>query len=152
MAIIGASIGFTFALSLVISPWLNEAIGVPGIFFMMAVLSLMAFLLVRFCIPEPTRESNKTSITLKDFYSILGRIDLGRLNLGIFVLHATQISMFMAVPFSIIETISLPGCTYKTIPNCTKISGRQIAYYLLKWKMPKRDCLMTPKHARWIHY
>ena len=108
MAIIGASIGFTFALSLVISPWLNEAIGVPGIFFMMAVLSLMAFLLVRFCIPEPTRESNKTSITLKDFYSILGRIDLGRLNLGIFVLHATQISMFMAVPFFLISQGDIP--------------------------------------------
>ena len=42
MAIVGASIGLTFALSLVISPWLNDKIGVSGIFFMMAILSILA--------------------------------------------------------------------------------------------------------------
>ena len=29
---IGSTIGLTFALSLVVSPWLNHVIGVPGIF------------------------------------------------------------------------------------------------------------------------
>ena len=40
MAMIGSTIGLTFALSLVASPWLNQVIGVPGIFALTGVLSL----------------------------------------------------------------------------------------------------------------
>jgi len=108
MALIGASIGLTFALSLVISPWLNATIGVPGIFLMMAILTLMAFLVIRFFIPEPISAKKNATLTRKDFYVILKRFDLGRLNLGIFVLHATQISMFMAVPFYLINQGGIP--------------------------------------------
>ena len=42
MAMIGSTIGLTFALSLVASPWLNQLIGVPGIFAMTGVLALLA--------------------------------------------------------------------------------------------------------------
>ena len=38
MATIGGTIGMTFALSLVAGPLLNQAIGVPGIFWMTAIL------------------------------------------------------------------------------------------------------------------
>ena len=47
MAIIGGGIGLTFALSLVISPWLNALIGVDGIFLLMAALSIVAFFIVK---------------------------------------------------------------------------------------------------------
>src|SRR4026209_1863127 len=40
MAMIGSTIGLTFAVSLVASPWLNKIIGVQGIFVMTGVLSL----------------------------------------------------------------------------------------------------------------
>ena len=53
MAIIGASIGLTFALSLVISPILNKLIGVPGIFLLMGVLAFIALGVVKFFIDEP---------------------------------------------------------------------------------------------------
>src|SRR3954464_7054196 len=42
MALIGSTIGLTFAVSLVASPWLNHIIGVPGIFAMTGVLSIIA--------------------------------------------------------------------------------------------------------------
>jgi MFS family permease len=108
MAIVGASIGLTFALSLVISPWLNDKIGVSGIFFMMAILSILAATIIHFFIHEPKRVNKKSSLNLKDFYAVIGRIDLGRLNLGIFVLHVAQISMFMVVPFYLIQQGNLP--------------------------------------------
>ena len=108
MAIVGASIGLTFALSLVISPWLNDKIGVSGIFFMMAILSILAAIVIHCFVHEPKRTNKKIVLKLKDFYAVLWRLDLGRLNLGIFVLHVAQISMFMVVPFYLIQQGNLP--------------------------------------------
>jgi len=103
MAIIGISIGLTFALSLVISPILNTLIGVPGIFLLMATLAVVALGVVRFFIHEPSRKKQIKSASTTDIRSILRNFDLNRLNFGIFVLHASQISMFMAVPFYLIN-------------------------------------------------
>ena len=103
MAIIGASIGLTFALSLVLSPWLNDVIGVDGIFILMAILSFTAFLLVYFFIKEPEIRKEKTKTTASEFFKILKDINLFRMNFGIFVLHATQISMFMIIPIYLVN-------------------------------------------------
>ena len=53
MAIIGMTIGATFALSMVIAPALEGAIGVPGIFLLTGVLAIAAMLVVRFVVPDP---------------------------------------------------------------------------------------------------
>ena len=103
MAIIGASIGLTFALSLVLSPWLNDVIGVDGIFILMAILSFKAFLLVYFFIKEPEIRKEKTKTSADEFFKILKDINLFRMNFGIFVLHATQISMFMIIPIYLVN-------------------------------------------------
>ena len=103
MAIIGASIGLTFALSLVLSPWLNEMIGVDGIFNLMAILSFIAFLLIYFFIKEPEIRKERTKISADEFLKILKDINLFRMNFGIFVLHATQISMFMIAPIYLVN-------------------------------------------------
>ena len=103
MAIIGASIGLTFALSLVLSPWLNDVIGVNGIFILMAILSFTAFLLVYFFIKEPEIRKEKTKTSVDEFFKILKDVNLFRMNFGIFVLHATQISMFMIIPIYLVN-------------------------------------------------
>ena len=41
MAMIGSTIGLVFAMSLVAAPWLNQLIGVPGIFALTGVLGLL---------------------------------------------------------------------------------------------------------------
>lgn len=115
MAMIGASIGLTFALSLVISPWLNSLIGVPGIFMLMAIFSFIAVLIIKYLIQEPAEIKKSVSLSLQDVGIILRRFDLNRLNFGIFVLHATQISMFMAVPFYLINQGQLPLDQHWTI-------------------------------------
>ena len=103
MAIIGASIGLTFALSLVISPILNSAIGVSGIFILMAILAFFALVFVRFLIKEPLNKKRFKSKSNDEMISILKNFNLNRLNFGIFTLHASQISMFMAIPFYLIN-------------------------------------------------
>lgn len=115
MAMIGASIGLTFALSLVISPWLNSLIGVPGIFMLMAIFSFIAVLIIKYLIQEPAEIKKSAFLSWQDVGIILRRFDLNRLNFGIFVLHATQISMFMAVPFYLINQGQLPLDQHWTI-------------------------------------
>ena len=103
MAMIGATIGMTFALSLMGAPVLNRLIGVPGIFMLTGFLSLSAILVVRFVVPTPLNIN--TSKTLKEpapsFKSILKNKELSRLNFGIFALHAAQMAMFIVVPIAL---------------------------------------------------
>ena len=108
MAIIGVSIGLTFALSLVISPLLNKLIGVPGIFLLMGVLAFIALGVVKFFIDEPLDKKKIKSENTNDIKSILKNFDLNRLNFGIFTLHASQISMFMAIPLYLINQGQIP--------------------------------------------
>ncbi|MCG8052341.1 MAG: MFS transporter, partial [Candidatus Thiodiazotropha endolucinida] len=53
MAIIGISIGFAFAVALILGPILNSWIGVPGIFWLTAVLALSGVAIVVFVVPTP---------------------------------------------------------------------------------------------------
>ena len=103
MAMIGATIGITFALSLMGAPVLNRLIGVPGIFILTGFLSLSAILVVRFVVPTPL--TINTSKTLKEpapsFKSILKNKELSRLNFGIFALHAAQMAMFIVIPIAL---------------------------------------------------
>jgi len=103
MAMIGATIGITFALSLMGAPVLNRLIGVPGIFMLTGFLSLSAILVVRFVVPTPLNIN--ASKILKEptpsFKSILKNKELSRLNFGIFALHAAQMAMFIVVPIAL---------------------------------------------------
>ena len=102
MAMIGSTIGLAFAVSLVASPWLERRIGVPGIFAMTGVLALLAMIVVWRVVPDVQEtKHNDRSGALKDFWSVLRDPQLGRLNVGVFVLHAVLMALFIAIPFSL---------------------------------------------------
>ncbi|MFW5431921.1 MAG: MFS transporter [Methylophilaceae bacterium] len=106
MATIGGTIGVTFALSLVAGPLLNQSIGVQGIFWMTAILSIFAILVVKFLVPDPVNshfhsDAEAAPGKLKE---VLRNTQLLRLNFGAFSLHAAQMAMFVVVPFALIET------------------------------------------------
>jgi MFS family permease len=103
MAMIGATIGVTFAVSLVAGPILNQWIGVPGIFWLTAVLSIAAIAVVKFAVPEPLHahfHSDAQAAPAK-IREVLRDTQLLRLNFGTFCLHGAQMAMFMVVPFAI---------------------------------------------------
>ncbi|WP_137719608.1 MFS transporter [Methylobacillus flagellatus] len=106
MAMIGGTIGVTFALSLILGPALNQVIGVPGIFLLTGALAALAILDVRFLVPDPVvsrfhSDAEAAPSKLKD---VLRNKQLLRLNFGIFALHAAQMAMFVVVPFAIKQT------------------------------------------------
>ncbi|HXV12137.1 MAG TPA: MFS transporter [Burkholderiales bacterium] len=103
MAIIGSTIGATFALSLVLAPWFNRMIGVPGIFVMTGVLVLIAIWVVYAVVPDAPEfpELHSSRGGMREFFSVLRDAQLARLNYGIFTLHAVLMALFIAVPLEL---------------------------------------------------
>jgi MFS family permease len=96
MAMVGGSIALTFALSLVLASPLHESIGLDGMFYLMAVLGVGAILIALFIVPEQDKAS-QTPFTAK-FSEVFFNKDLFRLNVGVLVLHAVQIALFLTLP------------------------------------------------------
>ena len=101
MAMIGSTIGASFALSLIASPWLSRVIGVPGIFALTGVLALAAILVMWRFVPDAPQLPPAPGRALKDFWGVLKDPQLARLNWGIFALHAVLMALFIMVPFSL---------------------------------------------------
>ena len=102
MAIIGMTIGGTFALSMAAGPVLDRMIGVPGIFALTGVLAIAALLVVRFVVPEPGgAATHKSPVQQASFRSVVRDRQLMRLNYGIFALHSILMALFVVVPFAL---------------------------------------------------
>src|SRR5688500_14641544 len=95
MAMIGATIGFAFALSLVAAPVLYQWIGMSGLFVLTGLLCLAAMPVVKGLVPEPPPPpARPAGASKRDVF----QPELLRLNLGIFILHVVQMAMFVVVP------------------------------------------------------
>ena len=96
MALVGASIGLVFALSLVAGPVLAAHIGLSGIFAVTALLALGGAAVVLWIVPpEPTRHVDTAPGRLRD---VMAHGPTLRLNFTVFVLHAVLVAMWVAVP------------------------------------------------------
>ena len=107
MAMVGASIGLTFAVSLVIAPLLSDLWGVPGIFALTGLLALAAILVAKFVVPDAPQHL-RTKTSGKPWQEILLDHQLIRLNIGIFVLHACLTAVFVVIPTRLLE-MNLPS-------------------------------------------
>lgn len=97
MAIVGSSIGLTFAFSLVASPVLAHYIGVSGLFWLTAVLSLAAVWVTYRVVPDAPLV-RKDASTGSDWKATVFNPDLLRLNAGIFILHMAMMAVFVVIP------------------------------------------------------
>jgi MFS family permease len=106
MAIIGMTIGATFALSMAAGPLLDRIMGVPGIFALTGVLALAALLVVRVIVPEPGQAAaHKMPAQQASLQSVLRDKQLMRLNYGIFALHGILMALFVVLPFALQERL-----------------------------------------------
>ncbi len=104
MAMVGASIGLTFAVSLVASPLLYKLIGMSGIFSLIGVLALAAIGVVLFVVPDaPMVRARRVP-----FGEVLRHGELMRLNVGVFALHMAQMAMFVVLPAALVQYAGLP--------------------------------------------
>lgn len=109
MAMIGASIGITFALSLVFAPVLYKYAGLSGLFAITGVLSIAAIAVVVCLLPTPDLADQQPKLqgSFSDAWAVLVQPDLLRLNLGIFTLHLTQMALFVVVPGLLVSGLGL---------------------------------------------
>lgn len=107
MAMIGASIGLTFALSLVISPLVVGWAGLAGLFWVIAVLGLIAFGVAAFVVPV-VAPAPKPAMPAKA-KDVLANLGLMRLNFGVFCLHLSQVALFVVMPPLLTHLGGLPA-------------------------------------------
>ena len=101
MALVGASIGLMFALSLVAAPLLAAQIGLAGLFWVTGGLALACIAIVSWWTPpEPLQHKNVPRGKLSE---VLADPGLLRLDVGVFVLHAVQLAMWVAIPALLVQ-------------------------------------------------
>ncbi|MDX9740025.1 MAG: MFS transporter [Gammaproteobacteria bacterium] len=103
MAIIGMTIGLSFAASLGLGPILERWIGVPGIFWLTSVLALAGIAVLYLLVPDTSagRGKRDTGAVPGYFREVLRNRQLLRLDAGVFVLHCMLTATFVAVPFAL---------------------------------------------------
>jgi MFS family permease len=101
MALVGASIGLMFALSLVLAPLLVTHIGLTGLFTLTGALALAGVAVVLWVVPpEPRQHKNMPRGKLSE---VLSHAGLLRLDVGVFILHAVQLAMWMGIPALLVQ-------------------------------------------------
>ncbi|MEN8168639.1 MAG: MFS transporter [Pseudomonadota bacterium] len=103
MAVIGMTIGFSFLAAMVAGPLLNQWIGVPGIFWLTAVLAVGGVAVLFTAVPTPKKSTfhRDAEPVPAQFSEVLHDKELLRLDLGIFVLHLILTSSFVVVPLAL---------------------------------------------------
>jgi MFS family permease len=101
MALVGGSIGLMFALSLILAPALAARIGLNGLFMVTGAMALACIGVVAWWVPpEPLQHKNLPRGKLSE---VLGHTPLLRLDVGVFVLHAAQLAMWIAIPALLVK-------------------------------------------------
>lgn len=100
MATIGLSIGVSFGIAITLGPILGGLLGVHGLFWLIAFLSLLAIMVIIYAVPQPNRIKKHRDAELipTELLSSLKNSELFRLNYGIFVLHALLTASFVVIP------------------------------------------------------
>ena len=103
MAIIGMTIGFSFAISMILGPVLSKWVGVSGIFWLTALMALFGIVLVKFWVPDPkvSKFHRDTEPVPSQFTSVLADKQLLRLDIGVMALHMILTATFVALPLAL---------------------------------------------------
>lgn len=111
MALVGITIGASFMVALVLGPIVARFVGVPGIFWLMAALALAGIAITEFAVPRPrvVRVHRDAEAVPALMGAVLRDWELLRLDIGIFVLHATLTANFLVVPALLRGTLGLPA-------------------------------------------
>lgn len=111
MAVVGMTIGLSFVVAIVLGPVLAGPIGVPGIFWLTAVLALIGIAITYGIVPTPVRvvRHRDAEAVPALFARVLRDRELLRLDFAIFALHAILTASFLAVPHLLAASWHLAG-------------------------------------------
>jgi len=107
MTVIGMTIASSFCLAMLLGPFIDALVGVKGIFWLSALLSCFAIVILITIVPKPKRSVFHKDTELATGYlgEILTNKALLLQNLSIFMLHAILTATFIAIPL-VIERIT----------------------------------------------
>ncbi|MCU1719834.1 MULTISPECIES: MFS transporter [Pseudomonas] len=110
MAMIGMSIGLSFAVAMVVGPLLTRSFGLSGLFLATAAMALVGIALIAFVVPASSGplHHRESGVAKQALGPTLRHPDLLRLDVGIFVLHAILMASFVALPLAFVERGGLP--------------------------------------------
>ncbi len=110
MAIMGVSIGMSFTLALMLGPFLNNIVGVAGIFWLTAVLAIAGIAILYLIVPDPEHSIHHRDVepVPEQIRHVLLDPQLLRLDFGIMVQHGIMMAMFTALPFVLRDYLHLP--------------------------------------------
>ncbi|WP_408602360.1 MFS transporter [Paraburkholderia guartelaensis] len=100
MAMVGGSIGMSFAVAIVGAPIVFHWVGMSGLFTLVGVFSILAVGVVIWVVPDAP---SKPVHVRAPFAEVLHNVELLRLNFGVLVLHATQTALFLVVPRLLVD-------------------------------------------------
>src|SRR3990167_4797498 len=103
MAIVGMTIGLSFALAMLLGPILTQWFSVSGLFLLAIFFSFIAIFILFVIVPSPTKISwhRETEPDLKSVLALLTHPELVKLNSGIFILHAIFTASFIVIPINL---------------------------------------------------
>ncbi len=110
MAIVGMSIGLSFAVALVLGPVVAAGGGLSAVFWFTALLAVAGVAILLLLVPTP----EKTGVQHAEVGTRAGLVGrslrdpaLQRLNLGVFTLHFTLMACFLTVPTFLEQTAGI---------------------------------------------
>ncbi|NQD80711.1 MFS transporter [Pseudomonas sp. CrR14] len=110
MAMIGMSIGLSFAIAMVVGPLLTRAFGLSGLFLATGAMALLGILIVAGLVPSSAGplQHRESGVARQALWPTLTHPDLLRLDFAIFALHAILMASFIALPLALVEQGGLP--------------------------------------------
>ena len=113
MAYIGISIGAAFSIAFILGPILYAYIGIKGLFYLSACLSILAIITLLTIVPNPTKKvRNVNSPNLRDIKSVLVNTSLIKLDISIFSSHLILMANFVAIPITLRDSMQLPTISH----------------------------------------
>ncbi|WP_460234956.1 MFS transporter [Aurantivibrio plasticivorans] len=110
MASIGASIGLSFSVALIIGPLVSKAGGVDAVFWITALFAVIGLAILFFVVPKPVgRQVHEVTTQRELMGKVLRHSQLLRLDFGIFVLHFVLMASFVVLPSLLRDVIQIPG-------------------------------------------
>jgi MFS family permease len=109
MAFIGISFGITFAIAMVTGPLITHALGLSGLFWLIALLAFGGIAITLWWVPAPKAHllNRESSLVKGGLKRVLTNPRLLKLNVGILCVHTLLMSSFVALP-PLLEQAGLP--------------------------------------------
>ncbi|WP_221047360.1 MFS transporter [Methylogaea oryzae] len=114
MALIGVSIGISFALSMVAGPVLSGWVGMGGLFWLIGGLALLSLVVLHVFVPTPvvSRFHRDAQANPAQFGVVFADRELLRLDFGILALHLILMALFVVTPVVLRDALHMESASH----------------------------------------